>query len=427
MAIGISATHGESRFGNLRPPSSGGPFALVAECQRDPKPQKVDLIIGAYRDDNGRPWQLKAVTEAYSQAKRRIDIESEDHEYLPLRGDPDFLHSAQLLVFGDTVIKQYGNSIASIQTVSGTGANSLIAAFLQRHTCPTNIWLPNPTWTNHIDIWRENAPEVQVKWYSYYDNLTRALDFHGMITELERNAQENDAILLHACAHNPTGMDPSADQWQEIARLCQTKKLFVIFDLAYQGFASGDLDHDAWAVRHFCTIPGIELAVCQSFSKNLGLYGERTGALHIVVSRRTSMPHTAAVENHLVDLHRAMVSMAPRFGSRIATEILASQYLQQLWNSDLSIMSGRIKAMRRALYEELARLQTPGSWRHILEQTGMFSYTGLSRAEVAMLKEEYHVYLLPTGRASICGLTTRNVRYTAEAIHEVVTRNRSCS
>lgn len=361
----------------------------------------------------------------YPQAKRRINIESETHEYLPLRGNPTFLDSAQLLVFGNTVIKQHGNSIASIQTVSGTGANSLIAAFLQRHTCPTNIWLPDPTWTNHIDIWRENAPGVEVKWYPYYDSRTRALDFHAMIGELERNAQENDAILLHACAHNPTGLDPSPDQWREIARLCQMRKLFVIFDLAYQGFASGDLDHDAWAVRHFCTFPGIELAVCQSFSKNLGLYGERTGALHIVVSRETSLPHTKAVENHLVDLHRAMVSMAPRFGSRVAMEILTSQNLQQLWNADLSIMSGRIMAMRRALYEELVTLRTPGSWKHIVEQTGMFSYTGLSRDEVAMLKEEYHVYVLPTGRASICGLTMRNVRYTAKAIHEVVTRNRS--
>ncbi|KAL5343484.1 putative aspartate transaminase [Aspergillus crustosus] len=356
------------------------------------------------------------------EAKTRIKFESLDHEYLPLRGSPEFLQAAQILVFGPKIMRKDAKSIASIQTVSGTGPNSLIAAFLQRHTQPTNIWLPDPTWMNHVDVWKETAPAVSVKRYPYYDNATKTFNFDGMIRELANKAQANDAILLHACAHNPTGIDPSKEQWREIAQLCKTKKIFIIFDIAYQGFASGDLDLDAWAIRYFCTYPEIEMVVCQSFSKNLGLYGERTGALHITISRESSITPTAAVENHLIDLHRAIASMAPRFGCRIATEILQNEELRKTWSTDLLTMSGRIKDMRRALYEELARLGTPGNWKHIVEQTGMFSYTGLGPDEVATLKKEYHVYLLPSGRASICGLTSSIVQYTAEAIHKVVSR-----
>ncbi|RDW78912.1 Aspartate aminotransferase [Aspergillus mulundensis] len=409
-----------SVFANLQHAPPGGPFALAAEYQHDENPNKVDLVIGAYRDDNGQPWQLPSVKEA----KRRMNIESIDHEYLPLRGNTDFLDAARTLVFGPTISQNTVRSIASIQTVSGTGANSLIAAFLQRHAQPTNIWLPDPTWANHVDIWRENAPDVNVRWYPYYDGYNRRFNLDGTIKALRTEAQEHDAILLHACAHNPTGLDPNREGWREIAVLCEEKKLFIVFDLAYQGFASGDLDRDAWAIRHFATHPDVEMAVCQSFSKNLGLYGERTGALHVMALIESPSPSADSIENHLVDLQRALVSMAPRLGSQIATEVLTSSELHAMWRDDLLTMSGRIKAMRQALYDELVRLKTPGDWSHIVEQTGMFSYTGLGSDDVAMLKKKYHVYMLPSGRASICGLTTGNVRYTAQAIHEVVTRGR---
>ncbi|KAL3469687.1 pyridoxal phosphate-dependent transferase [Aspergillus californicus] len=426
MAIGHNTPVKESRFAKLKPSlAAGGPFQLVAEYQRDKNIQKVDLIIGAYRDDNGKPWPLPSVTEA----KKNLKIESQTHEYLPLRGCPDFLKAARQLIFGPKITEQYDASIASIQTVSGTGANSLIAAFLQRHSAPTNIWLPNPTWPNHPDIWQEHAPGMTIKHYPYYRAATHSFDFTGMIDTLNTQAQDGDAILLHACAHNPTGLDPSKEQWKTIASIASKKRLFVIFDLAYQGFASGNLDLDAWAVRYFCTQHrGLEMAVCQSFSKTLGLYGERTGALHVVSSRdgpsSTTLRTAATVEEHLVNIHRATVSMAPRFGSQVATEILGSAELQEKWKADLAAMSGRIAEMRRALYDGLVRLKTPGNWEHIIQQTGMFSYTGLSNEEVALLKKEFSVYLLPSGRASICGLTVKNVGYTAEAIHRVVLASR---
>ncbi|VUC31182.1 unnamed protein product [Clonostachys rosea] len=409
----------QSRFSTLRPAQTDGPFALDAAFRADTDPRKVNLIIGAYRDDREEPWHLPSVTEA----KRRLKVEHSHHEYLPLQGSPKFVEASRRVLFGPAIVQQQQPFLASIQTVSGTGANSLVAVFLeQEHLRPTNIWLPNPTWINHADIWKVNAPNVKMQWYPYYDDAKRELDFGAMVETLQRDCQEHDAILLHACAHNPTGRDPSQRQWRELAQLCLKKRLFVIFDSAYQGFASGDLDSDAWAIRHFVSYPSIELAVCQSFSKNLGLYGERVGALHMMVSR--SNPNganlAAAVQDNLIDLQRACVSMAPLFGSRIASEVLGNSDLEEMWKADLSTMSGRIKAMRSALHDELLQLRTPGSWDHITEQTGMFSYTGLSKEQVEELQLKHHIYLLPTGRASMCGVTSANVSYIARAIHEVV-------
>ncbi|CAG9989202.1 unnamed protein product [Clonostachys byssicola] len=334
-------------------------------------------------------------------------------------GSGVFIEAAKRLIFGDGIVNEMSESIASIQTVSGTGANSLIALFLATHTRCSSIWLPDPTWVNHKDIWEVNAPRITTRCYPYYNDSIRAVDFGQMLHTLENGAQQGDAILLHACAHNPTGQDPTEEQWDRIARLCQAKKLFVIFDSAYQGFASGDLDRDAWAVRHFTAFLDLEMAVCQSFSKNLGLYGERVGALHVVTTR--SPPTTAIhVQNRLVDLHRASVSMAPLFGCRVANQIFQNQELQDMWQADLMTMSGRISSMRNALYAELLRLRTPGDWAHVKNQVGMFSYTGLSMEEVKVLRTKYHIYMLPSGRASVCGLTNANVKYVAQSIHNVV-------
>ncbi|VUC21469.1 unnamed protein product [Clonostachys rosea] len=416
MTISTGNGEGHSLLSAVPPSAAGGPFTLEAEFQRDLDPRKVNLIIGAYRDDWARPWQLRAVAEA----KKQLKVESSFHEYLPLQGSSEFIKSAKRLIFGDNIVNEMSESIASIQTVSGTGANSLIAKFLDKHTRCNNIWLPDPTWVNHKDIWEVNAPRILMRCYPYYSDSIHALDFDQMLHILTNEAQQGDAILLHACAHNPTGQDPTEEQWNKIARLCQAKKLFVIFDSAYQGFASGDLDRDAWAVRHFTSFSDLEIAVCQSFSKNLGLYGERVGALHVVMTRS---PHTTAihVQDRLVDLHRAFVSMAPLFGCRVANHIFQNQELQDMWHADLTTMSGRISSMRNALYSELLRLRTPGDWAHAKNQVGMFSYTGLTKEEVEVLRTKYHIYMLPSGRASVCGLTNANVKYVAQAIHNVVT------
>ncbi|KAL4784138.1 pyridoxal phosphate-dependent transferase [Aspergillus varians] len=406
-----------SIFSGLRPLAPGGAFALEAQFRADSDPRKVNLILGAYRDDQGEPWRLPSVQEA----KKRIHVESCFHEYLPLHGSAEFLESARQLVFGPDIASRTQHRIASIQTVSGTGANSLVAKFLDNHTHPAHIWLPDPTWANHVDIWKENAAGIDRRWYPYYDGVSHIIDFDAMIQTLRRDARENDAILLQACAHSPTGLDPTKEQWEAIALVCREKELFVIFDSAYQGFASGDLDRDAWAIRHFFTYPGLEFAVCQSFSKNMSLYGERLGALHIVVSRGSSSSPTASVYGHLAEIQRACVSMAPLFGARVANEVFKGEDLRGMWEADLLLMSSRIKAMRKAVYDELARLQTPGNWDHVVHQTGMLSFTGLTAEQEERLRKEYHVYMLPSRRVSIPGLTNANVKHTVRAIHNVVT------
>lgn len=416
----MTNTHNStSRFARVALLPPDGPFAFEKAYRADPREAKVNLGIGVYRDDNGQPWVLNSVNEA----KKQMQQEKTTHEYLPLQGSLSFLQSSRSLLLGDEINEKLAAVCLSIQTVSGTGANSLIARFLGKHANPTNVWLPNPTWENHFRIWQQNAPNVNIRQYPYYSRTTQDLDFAGLMRVLRDEAEEDDVILFHACAHNPTGLDPSQEQWQQIAALCEEKRFFVLFDLAYQGFASGDVDKDAWAVRVFASRGALEIAVCQSFSKNLGLYGERVGALHVLVAQDPrSESNAEGVLSQLQELQRGDVSMPPLFGSEVATRVLVRPDLRHLWMEDLAKISSRITAMRDALFDALTALGTPGNWSHLQRQKGMFSYTGLSGLQVQRLAQDFGIYMLPCGRASICGLNGRNVNYVAQAIHTVLTR-----
>ena len=348
---------------------------------------------------------------------------NQDHEYLPIHGSTPFLELARDLVFGPSS-HATAATITSLQTISGTGANHLGALFLAQHLQPRQVFISDPTWNNHHLIWTVAGPNVTQKTYPYYSPTTKSIDFDGMISTLESTAQENDVVILHACAHNPTGIDPSQDQWRILAQLFKRKKLFAFFDSAYQGFASGDPDLDAWAVRHFREILFNDnnstqsgMCVAQSFSKNFGLYGERVGAFHVLTPPSVS---SAGISSRLILLQRSEISSPPLYGSRIVHLVLSTPSLRKKWESDLRTMSSRIQSVRRALRLELERLNTPGDWSHIESQIGMFSYTGLSREQVEILREKYHVYLLRNGRASLSGVNEGNVGYVARAICDVV-------
>ncbi|KAF2833527.1 aspartate aminotransferase [Ophiobolus disseminans] len=390
-------------------------FGLMAEYDADPHPSKVSLIAGAYRDENGSPWVLPSVQEAKARLK------DDNHEYLGIAGSPAFVNLALLLTFGSKLTTKLNKNIASIQTVSGTGANHMVAVFLARHLRPARVFIPEPTWINHQTIWAQTG--VPLEDYPYYEPQSRSVDLDGMLSLLEDKAEANDVVILQACAHNPTGVDLSRSQWAQVMELVLRKKLYVVFDSAYQGFATGDPDTDAWVIRYFTEellfdsdseCPG--LCVAQSFSKNFGLYGERVGAIHLVVPRHLS-PQGALSE--LKTLARAEYSNPPRFGARIVETILANDELKRQWKRDLVTMSSRIKAMRRILCKQLEEQNTPGDWSHIESQIGMFSYTGLSAMMVARLRTQFHIYLLPSGRASICGLNVGNADYVASAIKQV--------
>ena len=235
-----------------------------------------------------------------------------------------------------------------------------------------------------------------------------------------KSAPEGSIILLHACAHNPTGVDPTQDQWKEIASIMKQRQQFPFFDCAYQGFASGSLSTDNWAIRHFVEL-GFELLVAQSYAKNFGLYGERAGCFHFVTSPGShAQDTTKRVASQLAILQRSEISNPPAYGARVASTVLNDPKLFAEWEGDLRTMSGRIIEMRTALRENLEKLQTPGTWNHITDQIGMFSFTGLTEAQVLALREKYHVYMTKNGRISMAGLNTNNVEYFAKAVDAIV-------
>lgn len=269
----------------------------------------------------------------------------------------------------------------SMQTISGTGAVHLGGLFLSKfYPAKPTIYVSNPTWANHNQIFTNvHLPIAQ---YPYFSKETKGLDFDGM-TKTISEAPSGSIILLHACAHNPTGVDPTREQWKKIAEIMKSKKHFPFFDCAYQGFASGDLAKDAWAVRYFVE-QGFELCVAQSFAKNFGLYGERAGCFHFVTNPGTDAKNTIKrIGSQLAILQRSEISNPPAYGARIASAVLNDEKLFAEWEENLREMSGRIKDMRKALREKLEEMKTPGTWNHITDQIGMFSFTGLT--EVSFL------------------------------------------
>lgn len=282
--------------------------------------------------------------------------------------------------------------ICTLQTISGTGAVHLGALFLSKfHPSRPKIYLSSPTWANHNQIFTNAG--LSIANYPYFSAQTKGLDIDGMLDGL-RSAPAGSIILLHACAHNPTGVDPTQEQWKQIAAVMRERQHFPFFDTAYQGFASGDLARDSWAIRYFIE-QGFELCIAESFAKNFGLYGQRAGAFHFV-SAPGSDAETANlnVASQLSILQRSEISNPPAYGARIAGKVLNDPKLFAEWEGDLKTMSGRIQEMRKGLRQRLEAKGTPGGWEHITSQIGMFSFTGLTEPQVKALREKWHVYMV---------------------------------
>ncbi|KAK3625277.1 Aspartate aminotransferase, cytoplasmic [Elasticomyces elasticus] len=423
--MGSSDTNGSAPPSTAFPPDvvSQAPedplFGLMAAYKKDTDSKKVDLGIGAYRDNNAKPWVLPVVKQADDRLRSDPDL---NHEYLPIGGLAEFTAASQKLILGKNSPALSDKRVVSLQTVSGTGAVHLGSLFLSKFYNPSNadakaIYVSSPTWANHNQI--ITNVHLPMKSYPYFSKETKGLDFDGMYGAIEQ-APSGSVILLHACAHNPTGVDPTQDQWKKIAKVMREKKHFPFFDCAYQGFASGSLATDAWAINHFVE-QGFELMIAQSYAKNFGLYGERAGCFHFVAAPSSSaQDEVARVGSQLAILQRSEISNPPAYGARIASLILNDEKLFAQWEEDLRTMSGRIKDMRKALKENLDKLQTPGNWDHITAQIGMFSFTGLNEQQVQKLREQSHVYMTKNGRISMAGLNTGNVEYFAKAVDGVV-------
>jgi len=271
----------------------------------------------------------------------------------------------------------------------------------------------DPTWGNHTAIF--NRAGLEVKKYTYYKPETRGFNFEGMLASMDL-IPKGDAILLHAVAHNPTGVDPTPAQWDAIVQKCKERGLIVLLDNAYQGYASGNLMEDGAAMTKF-EASGLEYFIAQSFAKNFGLYGERIGYVHV---KCETPAYATAVLSQLKILIRQAYSSPPRHGAAIVYKLLTSPALKQQWLSELSMMSSRILEMRAALRAALENQGTPGTWNHITDQIGMFSYTGLNTAQVERMVNEFHIYMTKDGRISVAGLNPGNVPYVAQCIDVVV-------
>lgn len=403
----IGARWASSWWGHVDPAPKDPILGVTEAFLADPSPNKVNVGVGAYRDDDGKPVVLECVRKAEARIAGNLNM-----EYLPMGGSNHMVEETLKLAYGDNSEFIKDKRIAAVQALSGTGACRLLADFQKRYQPESEIYIPVPTWANHHNIWRD--AQVSQKTYHYYHPESRGLDFSGMMEDI-KNAPKGSFFLLHACAHNPTGVDPTEEQWKEISQLIKEKGHFPFFDMAYQGFASGDPERDAKAIRIFLE-DGHLLGISQSFAKNMGLYGQRVGCLSVLCDDEKQ---AVAVKSRLQQIARPMYSNPPVHGALIVSIILSDPDLKQLWLKEVKGMADRIIGMRSALRENLEKLGSPLPWEHITNQIGMFCYSGMTPEQVDRLTSEFHIYLTRNGRISMAGVTTKNVEYLANAIHEV--------
>lgn len=385
--------------------------ALSEQCNNDDFPQKVNLTLGVYRNFEGKAVKIPVVK------KMEIRMASDDSlnkDYLPIVGRESFCKAGVRLLLGDEHPAYLSKRAAGVQTIGGSGAVFLAARFLNRFLGYKTAYISRPSWPSHRGIFSSEG--YVVKEYRYWNGDSQCLDINGLLSDL-RNADKGSVIVLHACAHNPTGMDLNEEEWLKVLSIFQERNLFPVFDIAYQGFASGDLEKDAWPIREFLN-KGLELFAAQSFSKNFGLYNERVGNLVFVTKDAET---TARVKSQLLVLVRYVWSSPSNHGSHIVNTVLNDPELFEEWKQNLADMSRRIIMTRQKFHAKMKALGTPGKWDNIIAQRGMFSYTGLSRDQTNHLREKYHIYLTGDGRMNMCGLNPYNMDYVANAFHETIT------
>lgn len=384
-------------------PILGLPILFAA----DSRPNKINLGVGAYKTAEGQPIVLTSVRKAENQIlQKRLN-----KEYLPIDGDVELLRCALMLLLGsESPLLQTGNFFAA-QTVGGASALRIGGEFLSKLISKT-IFLSQPSWSNHKQIFERAG--FNVGSYPYFQPQTCLLDYLGMC-EAIKNMPAGSVILLHGCCHNPTGIDPTLEQWKELSELIKKQQLIPFFDIAYQGFGQ-DLDQDAEAIRYFVK-EGHEMLVAYSFSKNFGLYGERVGFLTVTCAKKESVPK---VGSQIKSIIRANYSNPPLHGARIVSTILKSHELTLEWKTELNNMSERIREMRKALIAALLVKGQDRNFAFMHQQNGLFSFTGLNPEQVQRLRDEKAIYMPSNGRINIAGLNTQNVSYVAAALLSVM-------
>lgn len=384
-------------------------LGLTAAFKEDPREEKINLSVGVYQDESGTTPTLQSVIDA----EKRLAAGRSQKSYLPIPGSPNYLKAVRELNFGAASPLVSGALVAGAHTPGGTGGLRVASDFIHRNLPRATVWLSDPTWPNHGGIFA--AAGVPTKSYAYFDATNNALNFEAMLADLER-VPANDVVLLHGCCHNPSGVDPTAEQWRKIAQLIAERGILPFMDFAYQGFGNG-LEQDATGLREF-SHRGQELVLVSSFSKNFGLYRERVGALSIVCPDETA---AKAVQSQLNRCIRTNYSNPPAHGAAIVETILADASLRQHWTEELAIMRNRINGMRQQLVDALAAKGVPGDYSFMTRQRGMFSFSGLTKPQVEQLHNKYAIYIVGSGRINVAGLTPANVDRVAAAIGDVVT------
>jgi aromatic-amino-acid transaminase len=395
-------------FSHIEPFAGDPILSLNEDFQKDPRPNKINLSIGIYFDDAGRIPVLESVKRAEAQ----VVAAGGAKPYLPIEGAANFRGAVQSLLFGAGHEAVKSGRIATIQSVGSSGGLKVGADFIARWFPGSGVWVSDPTWDNHRSMFEGAGIAVQT--YPYYDAATGGVRFADMLAAL-RTLPARSIVLLHACCHNPTGVDLTRAQWDELIPLLKQRNLIAYLDLAYQGFGDG-IEEDAYAVRALAAA-GLSFFVANSFSKSMSVYGERCGALSVVCP---DAAQAALVLGQLKFTVRRNYSSPPIHGGQIVARVLTDPVLRTLWEGELAAMRERILAMRRTLHGVISAKVPGRNFDYFLTQRGMFSYTGLSAAQVDRLREEFAVYLVRSGRICVAGLNTGTVEATAVAMAAVM-------
>ncbi len=383
-------------------------LGLTETFKADPRSEKINLSVGVYQDETGKTPLLECVKEA----ERRLAASPTTKSYLPISGLGEYCEAVAELAFGVGAEPLSRKRVAWAQTPGGTGALRVAADFIHANLPGASVWLSEPTWPNHPQIFA--AGGVATKGYPYFNAKANSLDSEGMLAAIGK-MPAGDVILLHGCCHNPTGIDPTPDEWKRIADAVYQRGLLPLLDFAYQGFADG-IDEDAAGLQAFVR-PGAEMLACSSFSKNFSLYRERVGALFAVASTAESARN---VQSQIDKVIRANYSNPPGHGAEVVATILHDAALRKQWEGEVATMRNRINGMRAELVKALSAHGVPGDYSFISRQRGMFSFSGLTKEQVDQLRDKYAIYVVGSGRINVAGLTPSNLGCVAQCIGAVV-------
>lgn len=395
-------------FENIKSAPKDPILGLSAEFNSDINKNKVNLSVGVYQDNNG----ITPTFESVLEAEKILLDKNYSKSYKPIDGDQKFLSESMKLVLGEKIYEKNNQSSFGLNTPGGTGALKLISEFLAEFSPKSKVWFSNPTWANHKPIFQSSG--FQTKEYQYLNFEKNTVDFNGMVSSIN-NIPDGDIIVLHGCCHNPTGADLDPNQWLELSKILNRKNLITICDFAYQGLGSG-IEEDATGVRILAEYLD-DLFICSSYSKNFGLYSERVGCLIYTNNKNRDINN---ILSQLKKTARTIYSNPPAHGPDIVREILEDKYLRSLWESELKKLRERIQIMRISLDANLRELNCSKDFSYIVQQNGMFSFTGLSEINVEKLKNDHSIYIVNSGRVNIAGITTNNIKYIAESINKVI-------